>query len=57
MMVLTILKWLGIVIGAFVFLLLLSGVIALFAATIILTIKGEFPGLEEDEPSDGDHEA
>ena len=57
MIVLTILKWLGIVIGAFVFLLLLSGVIALFAATIILTIKGEFPGLEEEEPSDGDHEA
>lgn len=53
MIVLSILKWVGIVLAALVVLVGLLLLVSMVAAVIVMTIKGEHP----DELTDGDDEA
>lgn len=53
MIALSILKWVGIVLGVLVLLVGYACVCAVFAALLIMTVNGEL----DHEPTDGDHEA
>ena len=54
-MILTILKWIGIVVAATVVLFGLLMFVSMVAAVIVMAVKGEH--LERFEMTDGDHEA
>lgn len=56
MILLTILKWIGLAFAAAILLLGLLLFVAMFAAVIVMTMKGEYPE-KDNEMTDGDNEA